>query len=331
MSSIVLGVGASHSTLMNTHWDRVVHRERAERFRDALGAARDALAAAEPDVVIIVGSNHFRGLWLDLVPAFTIGVGEVIASGESGTPKGPQKVDPELAGHLAERLVADGIDVAFSARLQIDHGQSHAIQWVLGGLDLPIVPLVVNVFAAPLPTLARCAQVGAALRRAVASLPGGRRAVVLGSGGLSHRLPWPERWQDPHGDDEAFMVEAWLEGRGDWSRFDPRRREIILAAESCISPEFDREFLAALEAGGLAAYTDWTTERLGERAGNGGQEIRTWLTMAAAVGFAPGRTLAYEELTEWLTGMAAAVIDPTVEAGTTAGAADKAAIREAGA
>ena len=28
MASIVLGVAASHSTLMNTHWDKVVHTER---------------------------------------------------------------------------------------------------------------------------------------------------------------------------------------------------------------------------------------------------------------------------------------------------------------
>ncbi|TFV99496.1 catechol 1,2-dioxygenase, partial [Brevundimonas sp. S30B] len=41
MASIVLGVAASHSTLMNTHWDKVVHTDRAEAFRDGLVAARD--------------------------------------------------------------------------------------------------------------------------------------------------------------------------------------------------------------------------------------------------------------------------------------------------
>ncbi len=48
MSSIVLGVGASHSTLMNTHWDKVVHIERAEAFRDGLHAARDRIAEPGP-------------------------------------------------------------------------------------------------------------------------------------------------------------------------------------------------------------------------------------------------------------------------------------------
>ena len=32
---IVLGIGASHSTLMNTHWHEVAGVGRAERFRDS--------------------------------------------------------------------------------------------------------------------------------------------------------------------------------------------------------------------------------------------------------------------------------------------------------
>jgi 2,3-dihydroxyphenylpropionate 1,2-dioxygenase len=52
-------------------------------------------------------------------------------------------------------------------------------------------------------------------------------------------------------------------------------------------------------------------------AGNGGQELRTWLVMAAALGFAPGTPLAYAPMTEWLTGMGVAVLDPPT---TTAGA-----------
>ncbi len=49
---------------MNTHWDRVEHRDRAERFRDALALAKSAVEAARPDVVLVIGSNHFRGFCL---------------------------------------------------------------------------------------------------------------------------------------------------------------------------------------------------------------------------------------------------------------------------
>jgi 2,3-dihydroxyphenylpropionate 1,2-dioxygenase len=310
MARIVLGVGASHSTLMNTHWDQVQHRDRAERFRDALGQARDAVAAARPDVAVIVGSNHFRGFWLDLVPAFTLGVGEVIGAGEARTPSGPQRTDPGFAQALAQHLVDAGTEVAISARMQIDHGQTHAIQYLLRDLDVPVVPLVVNVFAAPLPRMDRCAELGRNLAAAVAAQLDDRRVVVIASGGLSHRLPWPADWRDPHGADEEFLVEAWLNGRGDWERYDGRRREIITAARPVIHPEFDQEFLAELERGGLERYARLSSDEIEEAAGNGGQELRTWLTMAAALGFAPGRTLAYAPMPEWLTGMGVAVIEP---------------------
>jgi 2,3-dihydroxyphenylpropionate 1,2-dioxygenase len=313
VARIVLGVGASHSTLMNTHWEQVEHGEHAEdaeRFRDALGEARDAIAAARSDVALIIGSNHFRGFWLDLIPSFTLGVGEVIGSGEARTPAGPQRVDPAFARSLAEELVERGTEVAVSARLQIDHGQTHAIQYLLRDLAVPVVPLVVNVFAAPLPRLARCAELGRNIAAAVAALPDDRRVVVIASGGLSHQLPWPADWRDPHGDDEEFLVEAWLNGRGDWERYDARRRRIITAARPRIVTGFDERFLADLEKGALAPYADLTTAQLGELAGNGGQELRTWLTMAAALNFAPGHALAYAPMPEWLTGMAVALIAP---------------------
>ncbi|MEV6158640.1 hypothetical protein AB0L53_50770 [Nonomuraea sp. NPDC052129] len=310
MARIVLGVGASHSTLMNTHWDQVEHKEDAERFRDALGTARDALAEARPDVAIIIGSNHFRGFWLDLIPAFTLGVDQVVSSGESGTPSGPQRTNPAVAQAVAESLVAAGTEVAISAKLQIDHGQSHAIQYLLRDLGVPVIPLVVNVFATPLPLMRRCVELGRNIAAAVAALPDELRVAVIASGGLSHRLPWPSRWQDPEGEDEEFLVEAWREGRGDWQRYDARRRQIITAARPTIFPEFDEEFLAALEKGELARYANLSTAEIEAVAGNGGQELRTWLTMAAALGFAPGRTLAYAPMPEWLTGMGVAIIEP---------------------
>lgn len=318
MGSIVLGVGASHSTLMNTHWDKVVHTDRAESFRDSLATARQRLEGARPDVAVIIGSNHFRGFFLDMIPAFTMGVGEVIAAGEAGTPKGPQKTDPVLAQQLATHLVESGVEVAISARLQIDHGQSHAIQYLLDGLDVPVVPLVINVFAQPLPTLPRCAELGRALAAAIEAVAEDRRVAVIASGGLSHQLPWPSDWADPQNDDEEFLVDAWLNGRGEWERFDKRRREIIVAAQPCIFEDFDHQFLADLEAGALEKYLELTTADIEEVAGNGGQELRTWLTMAAALGFAPGKVLCYSAMPEWLTGMGTAVIDPNRTTGVSA-------------
>jgi len=310
MAKIVLGIGASHSTLMNTHWEETTHKAEAERFRDALYLSREKIAASKPDVVLILGSNHFRGFWLDLIPAFTLGVGECISSGESGTPKGPQRVDVEFARHLANELIEGGrFDLAYSARLQIDHGQSHAIQYLLDGIDVPIVPLVVNVFAPPLPTFKRCEEVAMALRDAVASYPADTRVVVIASGGLSHRLPWPD-WRDPHGEDEDFMVQAWLDGRENWSDYDVRRRQIIRAADAAITPEFDDRILDLFASGKASELAEFTTQQIEDEAGNGAQELRTWLMMAAMLDYVPGERLAYEAIPEWLTGMGVTILDP---------------------
>lgn len=304
-STIALGVLASHTTLMNTRWDEVDHLPRAHAFRDALGDARAAIEAAAADVAVIVGPNHFRGLWLDLMPTFTFGVGDVIAAGEHGTPSGPLPVDTELARSLLAAAVDAGFDPAFSARLQVDHGITHAVQWVVPD-GMPIVPVVVNCLAPPLARLDRCAALGAVLGEAIRSTDG-RRVVVIGSGGLSHQLPFPD-WRSPDGDDDEFLVESWVHGRDDWQRYEPRRRGIVVAAPPRIAERFDEDVLAALAAGDGATLTTWD-RRVRDEGGNGAAEVRNWIIASRACGDAPARTTCYSPMPEWLTGMAVAVID----------------------
>jgi 2,3-dihydroxyphenylpropionate 1,2-dioxygenase len=307
MAEIVLGIGASHTTLMNTQWDKVDHLDRAHRFRDALNVAAEHLEAAEPEAVVIVGSNHFRGFWLDLMPAFTIGMGEVLSGGEHGTPQGSLSSAPILARHICETLLTLGFDVAFSDRLTVDHGISHACQWLMPGTSIPIVPIVINCFAPPLPSLARTQAFGLALREALLS-SNLDRVAVIGSGGLSHALPFPD-WRAPQTDDDHFLVDSWRRGRGCWQDFEQRRREIVLGASPVLNEDFDRRFLDAVEAGIVAALPETLDDAALLRvAGNGAAEIRTWQVMAATMGHRPGHVLAYSPMPEWLTGMAVAII-----------------------
>ena len=309
MSEIVVGAAASHTTLMNTRWDEVDHLPRAHRFRDGLAEAAEIITAARPDLAVIVGSNHFRGFWLDLMPAFTIGVGEVIAAGEHGTPKGSQPTDPDAARAVVADLMTSGFDPAFSAELGVDHGTTHAIQYLLPGHDVPVLPLIVNVFAPPLPSLARCLELGGALGKALRALPDDRRVAVIATGGLSHTLPFPD-WRSPAGDDDEFLVESWVKGRGNWEQYESRRRALIVGSPPIINPGFDEAFLAHLEAGTVAAFVAETSDdELLRQAGNGGNELRPWVIAAAACEHRPGRTIAYEPMPEWLTGMAVAVME----------------------
>jgi len=309
MSKIVLGVGASHSTLMNTHWSEVEHLPAAHHFRDGLKAGADAIREARPDVVVVLGSNHFRGLFLDLMPSITVGVDEVLGAGEADTPAGPLPVDRSLAKHLVDSLVFDEFDPAFSLRLTVDHGITHSLQHLVPDLDVPTVPVVLNMFAPPLISLRRAASLGRSIADAVASDGEDKRVVVIASGGLSHRLPWPD-WADTLSDDDRFLVEAWLNGRQQWKEFEVRRRQIIRAAAPQINPEFDRRFLAQFEAGDLAEIIAASNDDIEKEAGNGAQEIRSWIAMTEAVGAGRGTTLAYEPIDEWLTGMAVGLYQP---------------------
>lgn len=307
MSRVVLGVGASHSTLMNTHWDEVATVDRALAFRAGLERARTRVAAAEPDTIVIIGSNHFRGFWLDLLPAFTVGVGTCHMSGESRTPEGSIDTDRVLGLHVLRSLFAADFDPAFSTKMQVDHGITHAVQYLLEGLDVPIVPIVVNVFAPPLPSLARAERFGQALGEAIAGDGESKRVVVIASGGLSHRLPFPD-WSAPATDDDRFLVQAWTEGRQNWKDYDPHRREIIRAATPVVNAEFDAEVLGLMSAGRLGDLASWTDERLVAEGGNGANELRTWMVMAAACGHREAETIVYSAMPEWLTGMAVSVV-----------------------
>lgn len=311
MAQIVLGIGASHTTLMNTQWQKVDHLDRAHRFRDGLNEASRRLAASRADTVVIVGSNHFRGFWLDLMPAFTIGVGAITSAGEHGTPVGALPAHPTLGLELCEQFIARDFDVAFSSSLTVDHGISHAIQWIVQSLPCKVVPIVVNCFAPPLPTLRRAQAFGETLRAILEASPGAERVAVIGTGGLSHALPFPD-WRAPHSDDEEFLVESWRVGRGRWQEFETRRRGIVVNAPPRLNEGFDLEFLERVRAGTVAAFPSQYSDRaLVEAAGNGAAELRAWLIMAAALGYRPGELIAYSAMPEWLTGMAVATLTNT--------------------
>jgi 3-O-methylgallate 3,4-dioxygenase len=102
--------------------------------------------------------------------------------------------DAEAASRLVTELTARGFDVAAGNKIR-DHGPhqgfGHAVAFVLvrllGSSGIPCVPVLLNTYYPPnQPSPRRCVDLGTAIAQAVRALPGGRRAVVIASGGLSH-------------------------------------------------------------------------------------------------------------------------------------------------
>ena len=107
-----------------------------------------------------------------------------------------------------------------------------------------VVPLVINVFQAPLPTPRRCYKLGQALGKAIRSYPEDLKVVMVGTGGLSHQMI---------GERAGFNNEKW-----------------------------DLEFLDLIDRDPerLAAMSVEDYMRLG---GNEGAEVIMWLIMRGAL------------------------------------------------
>ena len=225
-----------------------------------------SLAAADPDVVIIVGDDQHELFGPANQPALAVFWGEEIRTGVSGAPSSPLsdqiKVGyamdrhhefpgcPALALDLIGSLVAQGFDVASvahnrpaavpgdaaeSAHGGFGHAYGFVAMRLFGQRTIPIVPVLLNTFYPPnQPSPARCHDLGRALRLAIgeSSLP--LRVALVASGGLSH-----------------FVVDEAL----------------------------DELVLGALRSGDGEALRTLPTERLEA----GASEIRNWITVAGAM------------------------------------------------
>jgi 2,3-dihydroxyphenylpropionate 1,2-dioxygenase len=292
MASIVFGGALSHSPMMNYPITR--DHAAVKRFTSAVRDMGVRLQAAKPDAVVLFGPDHFRALFYDLMPAFTIGLSAISGWGDWNTPEGPFPPSTDLAEHMVDALLADGFEPAFSHELKVDHGITQPLQ--LMNLEaVPLVPIVVNAAAPPLPTPARCHAFGAAVGRAIRSAPQNLRVAVLASGGLSHDPPKPSQENCLHGRTNGFAANREREAR-------LISKATIL--QSRINPGWDRMVLDHFirgQAGKLAVTLN--TQSIFEAAGNGGQEIRTWFAAAGALEDARMDLLSYEPIDELITGM----------------------------
>jgi 2,3-dihydroxyphenylpropionate 1,2-dioxygenase len=309
MSTIVAGICASHHTGMNWAAERTKAQDLVKHFQDGLAAASEILHDAEPDVAVVVGSNHFQGVYLEMMPAFMVGVGECVGDGTGGTPKGPLLIDTDYARKLSWGLTERHFDLAISARLEVDHGITIGMQHLWPSMDLPMVPIVINTFAAPLPTMTRCRDLGVAIRSFIESDGEAKRVAILASGGLSHNLPFFPKWYSTANEEEDQLVDLGMyprdeDGAERWAR---KRGEIISRSQHMVNPEFDEGIMRMLLERDWASLLRYTDAEIDEIAGNGAQEIRNWIVAAGAVE-GSGKQLAYAPLTEWHTGMAVATL-----------------------
>jgi len=215
-------------------------------FHAALRELSCSLAAARPDALIVVAAEHFANFFMNNMPSFAIGM----ADGYEGPIEDPAwlKISrTKVPGNaeLSRRLIREvmqSVDVAYAEEWKFDHGIMVPLHFLTPSYDLPIVPVNINCQGPPLAPLHRVWAFGEALRRASDRVP--ERIALIGTGGISH---WPAT------PDSGKINEPW-----------------------------DREFLGRWAANDREALLSPTDAEIYRDAGQGGFEIRTFLSVAAA-------------------------------------------------
>jgi 2,3-dihydroxyphenylpropionate 1,2-dioxygenase len=306
MAEIVIGAALSHSPLMNVDVPADCVRP-VDAYRRSAGALGDRLRDARPDALVVFAQDHFRTVFYNNMPAFMIGVGDVTRWGDwRGTP-GPLPTDLPLARHVARGLFERGFEPALSYDIKVDHSIAQVLD-LFGMTDVPVIPILVNAAAPPLPTPARCFAFGEALRGAVESFSQARRVAVIGSGGLSHAPLKVSIETEENPEARAFFIHG-IKAAG--TNEEDRIKGIVARVDqlaAAIRPDWDRMILERLVAGqarNLAAELDFDAIQAG--GGSGAQELRSWLAMLGAAGACEVNVVHYEPVPFLVTGMGAIV------------------------
>lgn len=189
----------------------------ADQWQRKVEAYRETLTAAEPEILVMVGADHFHQLWLDNYPQFLIGQAERYDATfyneerEFGIPKYTLDGDVDFSRYMHSELMAADFDFAVSHELKIDHSIICPIITVRPEADLPVVPIYTNIFVPPLPSPKRFYDLGRAIRRIIDAYPTDRKVAAIGTGHLSLELGGPRQFGE-HGPDPLFDADAieWL-------------------------------------------------------------------------------------------------------------------------
>jgi hypothetical protein len=280
---------ASHAGLIVTRRDQAP-TEQIGRIYDGFEVLRREISEARPDAILIIATDHQRAFPLEGVPQFSLGVGPVARGlGDAGIPPCEVPVHQAFAQAILDGCIDRHVDMAFTEDVAIDHSFVVPLNFVTPDLDVPIVPITQNCNVPPRPRPERSHEVGKILGEAVRSGPEGR-VVLIGTGGLSHWVGSEER--------QAFVNRPAGTRIADRDSF-----PVDLEDTGPINVDWDTAFLGALAEGRVASFIeDWPAERIEKEAGNGAHEIRNWLMAAGAVLDKPAELVAYEPVSEWLTG-----------------------------
>ena len=282
--------------------------EAEQEVKDQFKQLQKWVSDFKPDLIIEIAPDHFNGFFYQLMPSFCIGV-EASSVADYGTPEGPLPVDGPLAEQCVAYLHEQGIDVAISYDMRVDHGLTQLPDMLFDWDKVPpMIPVFVNCAAPPRPPMARVIKLGEALGKFAAGLD--CNILIMGSGGLSHDPPIPALHSAPPEVRKRIVSGGELSAEARAVRQE-RTLEVGMKAatdESDIldlNPEWDSKVLDLLAKRDFDALSLFSDEEISRLGGRGGHEIRAWVAGCAAlnaIGPYTATTHYYRAVPEWIAG-----------------------------
>jgi len=205
MASIVGGVMMPHAPQFFTLPD-TEDKATVERVRVKAGEIGRRLAAEAPDVWIVIANDHANQFLLHCTAPFTLHMGDRVRGAFAGR-EFDHRIPSALSLALIQHLQQEGFDPAFSSNAEIDY--AFGIPLTFLGVTQPILPVYVNSYVPPQPSIERCFGFGQALARGLQALA--VRAVVVASGGMSH-FPGTEQYSEPQVEWDRALFETLKTG-----------------------------------------------------------------------------------------------------------------------
>ena len=137
-------------------WDSREFDVNEGAFLTAAATARSVVQAADPTAIVVIGPDHFRNFFYDVMPAFCIGTDRITSFGDYRTPRDDLPAATNLARSLHASVQTQGFDPALSLHMGVDHGITQPYALFSPQLDLPLVPIMVACTGPARPSLRRC-------------------------------------------------------------------------------------------------------------------------------------------------------------------------------
>lgn len=302
---------ASHSPLME--FAKPQDQTQEQNVRNTFKQLAEEVKQYDPTLIITFGPDHFNGFFYDLMPSFCVGI-RATAAGDWNYGPGKINVPEERSKDLICHVLNEGVDVAYSFRMQADHGVTQPLHFLCDGkLDrYPTIPIFINAAAVPLPTVARTVKLGQAIAEFLKNLDlNSERVLILGTGGLSHDPPTPQMGSVPP-EVEEFLIA----GRNPTTEArNIRQSKVIAVGEKLaagdksvavpLNSEWDLKLLELFKQADFDALVAMTEEEIRQQGGRGGQEIRCWIAALATMhglGEYDMQLHCYEAIDEWIAG-----------------------------